>query len=106
MATASSPLQPATLPRTPEPFGQNAAALYTEGLEHLRRLAGQTWTDHNIHDPGITTLELVTWAQAVVTMDCARLPPTVDEVLKAEAMKSSVPVPRKALRSSTPACHE
>lgn len=64
MATASSPLQPATLPRTPEPFGQNAAALYTEGLEHLRRLAGQTWTDHNIHDPGITTLELVTWAQA------------------------------------------
>lgn len=64
MATASSPLQPATLSRTPEPVGQNAAALYTEGLEHLRRLAGQTWTDHNIHDPGITTLELVTWAQA------------------------------------------
>jgi len=64
MATASSPLQPAALSRTPEPVGQNAAALYTEGLEHLRRLAGQTWTDHNIHDPGITTLELVTWAQA------------------------------------------
>lgn len=64
MATASSPLQPATLSRTPEPVGQNAAALYAEGLEHLRRLAGQTWTDHNIHDPGITTLELVTWAQA------------------------------------------
>ncbi len=64
MATASSPLQPATLSRTPEPVGHNAAALYTEGLEHLRRLAGQMWTDHNIHDPGITTLELVTWAQA------------------------------------------
>ena len=64
MATASSPLQPATLSRTPEPVGQNAAALLAEGLEHLRRLAGQTWTDHNIHDPGITTLELVTWAQA------------------------------------------
>lgn len=64
MATASSPLQPATLSRTPEPVGQNAAALNKEGLEHLRRLAGQTWTDHNIHDPGITTLELVTWAQA------------------------------------------
>lgn len=64
MATASSPLQPATLSRTPEPVGHNAAALNKEGLEHLRRLAGQTWTDHNIHDPGITTLELVTWAQA------------------------------------------
>ena len=33
MATASSPLQPATLSRTPEPVGQNAAALLAEGLE-------------------------------------------------------------------------
>jgi hypothetical protein len=61
---AANPLNAAFLPRAPEPIGRNAEALYREGLEHLRRLAGRTWTDHNIHDPGITTLELVTWALA------------------------------------------
>ncbi|MDY0037630.1 MAG: hypothetical protein RBS05_17105, partial [Zoogloea oleivorans] len=61
---AANPLIATTLPRAPEPAGRNAEALYREGLEHLRRLAGHTWTDHNIHDPGITTLELVTWALA------------------------------------------
>ncbi|MBT9499026.1 MAG: diguanylate cyclase, partial [Zoogloea sp.] len=61
---AANPLIATTLPRAPEPAGRNAEALSREGLEHLRRLAGHTWTDHNIHDPGITTLELVTWALA------------------------------------------
>ncbi|MBS0345601.1 MAG: diguanylate cyclase [Proteobacteria bacterium] len=55
---------PPTLPRAPEPAGRNAQALYDEGLALLRRLAGATWTDHNLHDPGITILELVTWAQS------------------------------------------
>ncbi|MDO7854096.1 hypothetical protein [Hymenobacter convexus] len=31
--------------------------LFAEGLRHIRRLAGSTWTDHNTHDPGITILE-------------------------------------------------
>jgi len=31
--------------------------LFAEGLRHIRRLAGSSWTDHNTHDPGITILE-------------------------------------------------
>lgn len=33
------------------------ARLRAEGLSHIQRLASKTWTDHNIHDPGITILE-------------------------------------------------
>jgi hypothetical protein len=36
--------------------------LYTLGLKQLRRLARHVWTDHNLHDPGITTLELLCYA--------------------------------------------
>lgn len=36
--------------------------LYALGLKQVQRLAGQVWTDHNIHDPGITTLELLCYA--------------------------------------------
>ncbi|WP_437682268.1 diguanylate cyclase [Sorangium sp. So ce131] len=36
--------------------------LYALGLEHVRRLARRIWTDHNVHDPGITTLELLCYA--------------------------------------------
>lgn len=36
--------------------------LYAIGLDHVRRLSRQLWTDHNLHDPGITTLELLCYA--------------------------------------------
>jgi hypothetical protein len=36
--------------------------LRQEGLALIQRLAGDTWTDHNIHDPGITILEQVCYA--------------------------------------------
>lgn len=42
------------------PFEQPAmdyAFLRREGIRHLERLAGQSWTDFNTHDPGITILE-------------------------------------------------
>lgn len=32
------------------------------GLGHLRALSAGTWTDHNLHDPGITVLEQVCFA--------------------------------------------
>lgn len=32
------------------------------GLDTVRRLSRQQWTDHNTHDPGITTLELLAYA--------------------------------------------
>ncbi|XXX81626.1 hypothetical protein WMF30_22985 [Sorangium sp. So ce134] len=52
-----------TLPKPtraePELDHQHLQAL---GLEHVRRLARRIWTDHNVHDPGITTLELLCYA--------------------------------------------
>ncbi len=36
--------------------------LYAIGLDHVRALARRVWTDHNVHDPGITTLELLCYA--------------------------------------------
>ena len=36
--------------------------LYAIGLEHIQQLASRIWTDYNIHDPGITTLELLCYA--------------------------------------------
>src|SRR5262245_45009950 len=38
------------------------AFLVQEGLRHLERMAGQLWTDLNVHDPGITILEQVCYA--------------------------------------------
>lgn len=37
-------------------------ALRQRAIVTLQRLAGQTWTDHNSHDPGITVLEAVCYA--------------------------------------------
>jgi hypothetical protein len=37
-------------------------SLFATGLDHVRALSGRVWTDHNIHDPGITTLELLAYA--------------------------------------------
>ena len=37
-------------------------ALRLEGIGLLQRLCGQTWTDHNAHDPGITILEQLCYA--------------------------------------------
>ena len=41
----------------PEHKTQNFAELREEGLAVVRMIAEQSWTDHNVHDPGITFLE-------------------------------------------------
>jgi hypothetical protein len=33
------------------------ATLRREGIEHISAFSGKVWTDHNLHDPGITILE-------------------------------------------------
>ena len=40
----------------------DARALFNQGLAEVRRLSSALWTDHNTHDPGITTLELLCYA--------------------------------------------
>ncbi|WP_062057002.1 hypothetical protein [Aquimarina longa] len=36
--------------------------LRKEGLTHIGNLAGKIWTDHNVHDPGVTILEVLVYA--------------------------------------------
>lgn len=37
-------------------------ALYAIGLRHIQERAKRIWTDYNVHDPGITILELLCYA--------------------------------------------
>ncbi|WP_271782989.1 hypothetical protein [Aquimarina algiphila] len=50
----------------PKEVPQNSALSYeflrAEGMQLIQKMAGDTWTDHNIHDPGITILEQVCYA--------------------------------------------
>lgn len=36
--------------------------LRTEGIAYLGKLSGKIWTDHNVHDPGITILEVLCYS--------------------------------------------
>ncbi|MCB0628416.1 MAG: hypothetical protein R2824_18860 [Saprospiraceae bacterium] len=40
----------------------NFAELRKEGLDHIAKLSGDLWTDHNLHDPGITIMEVLIYA--------------------------------------------
>jgi hypothetical protein len=52
-----------TIPKAPERDpAQDYAWLREQGLEHVRRLGSALWTDFNLHDPGITLLELLCYA--------------------------------------------
>ncbi|MCP3669621.1 MAG: hypothetical protein GY814_04180 [Gammaproteobacteria bacterium] len=41
---------------------QDYAFLREQGLKYIEKLGHQLWTDYNIHDPGITILELLCYA--------------------------------------------
>ena len=51
----------------PQDVGLDQPALYARGLDRLRAVVGDTWTDHNLHDPGITILELAAYALTDLT---------------------------------------
>lgn len=36
--------------------------LREKGIEYIQSLSGAVWSDHNLHDPGITTLEILCYA--------------------------------------------
>jgi hypothetical protein len=48
--------QPSDIP------ARNYQQLREEGLQHIQLLSRKLWTDYNIHDPGITSLELLCYA--------------------------------------------
>ena len=41
---------------------QDFAYLRQKGLSYIQQLSGKLWTDHNLHDPGITILEVLCYA--------------------------------------------
>lgn len=41
---------------------QDYAGLVAQGLRYIQQWASDTWTDHNVHDPGITLLETLSYA--------------------------------------------
>lgn len=55
-------LQAKISPLPPADPALDQGRLAAIGLEGVRRLSRQSWTDHNTHDPGITTLELLAYA--------------------------------------------
>ena len=46
----------------PELNSQNFEFLRAQGLSVIQDLAANAWTDHNLHDPGITLLEAICYA--------------------------------------------
>lgn len=54
-------LRQRTIPRTIDP-ALDVDRLYAMGVEHVQRLSGRIWTDYNVHDPGVTILELLCFA--------------------------------------------
>lgn len=46
----------------PAPASVNYSALRESGMELIRKWASDSWSDHNVHDPGITILEACCYA--------------------------------------------
>lgn len=65
---------------------QNYELLRTKGLQYIQELGSRLWTDYNIHDPGITIMELLSYAITDLGNRCAydikdllAIPPTQTE---------------------------
>ncbi|MEO7312800.1 MAG: hypothetical protein ABIX01_20620 [Chitinophagaceae bacterium] len=46
----------------PAEMDMNFALLRSEGLKHIESMSQALWTDYNVHDPGVTILELLCYA--------------------------------------------
>jgi hypothetical protein len=55
-------LTPVTISKTSFPEHLDFEVLREAGLRHLAELCGDRWTDFNLHDPGITILDVLVYA--------------------------------------------
>ncbi|KAA3438750.1 hypothetical protein [Rufibacter hautae] len=56
--------EPITIPQFPTLLpSEDYYFLRQKGLEYIERLGSRFWTDYNLHDPGITILELLCYAE-------------------------------------------
>ncbi|PJJ60785.1 hypothetical protein [Hymenobacter chitinivorans] len=67
MSSALFEKNPAIFKDWPLEKGEDFAFLRRRGLEILQQLSGETWTDYNTHDPGITMLEALCYALTDLT---------------------------------------
>ncbi len=52
-----------TISKSPPPHqSMDYNALREEGIRKIQELAGEVWTDYNLHDPGVTILEVLCYA--------------------------------------------
>ena len=43
-------------------YGKDYAFLHAEGMNHIEKLGSKLWTDYNVHDPGVTILDMLCYA--------------------------------------------
>ena len=97
-----------TISRAPESDpGLDQAQLFAEGLEYVRNLSGRLWSDHNTHDPGITILELVSYALTELSyrarfplQDLLAIPTNSTENLAKQFFTAQQVLPNRALTTS------
>lgn len=55
--------EPLTIEKTPKlEHSEDYHFLREEGINYLQKLGSRLWTDYNIHDPGVTILEMLCYA--------------------------------------------
>lgn len=57
------------------------------GIEYIEKLGGKLWTDYNSHDPGITTLEVLSYAITDLGM---RMNLNMEDILTSEDTKKDI----------------
>lgn len=87
--------------RKPEALalGLDHQPVFELGMRQVRAYSRELWTDHNIHDPGVTTLEQLCYA---ITDLCYRAQHPIEDLVAAEldnvgAMRRQFPASRRAL---------
>jgi hypothetical protein len=84
-----------TLPIGPfEHIALDYEALRAEGLRLLGRLTGAQWTDHNVHDPGVTILEQLCYA---ITELAYRASYPIPDLLAGSDLAAALPGPTAVL---------
>src|SRR5665647_9448 len=48
--------------KAPDSKSQQYDFLREEGIKYIQKVAGKIWTDYNIHDPGVSILEVLAYA--------------------------------------------
>ena len=75
-----------TIPKQKEqPLAMDRQQLFEIGLKYVQQLSSRIWTDYNVHDPGITTLELLCYALTDLSYR-ASLP--IEDLLASESANS------------------